>query len=214
MKITSIIPYHKERAKIESIGAAYFQKLLAPLQGASPDVVFMVSYLDDGALVVKMLKELKINALLCGAAGGFTHQKFIAKTDDTANFLLTATLWSPQSGYRGATAFYHEYVEKFSMAPDYHGAEAYAALLVAADALKRAESFRPEHIREAMDTTDMMTVFGPVKFVSYGKFERQNRLPTMVLQIQNSRFENIWPVEHATSKFIPPPKWRVSREND
>jgi len=210
IEITSIIPYHKERAKKESIGSAYFQKLIAPLQEESPDVIFMVSYLNDGALLLKKLRELGIDALLCGGAGGFTHQKFIAKTGEVADFLLTATLWSPQSGYRGATEYYHQYIKKFSIAPDYHGAEAYSALLVAADAMKRAESFRPENIRQALDNTDLMTIFGPVKFISYGKFERQNRLPTMVLQIQNSHFENIWPIEHATSKFIPPPYWRVS----
>jgi len=210
IEITSIIPYHKERAKKESIGSAYFQKLIAPLQEESPDVIFMVSYLNDGALLLKKLRELGIDALLCGGAGGFTHQKFIAKTGEVADFLLTATLWSPQSGYRGATEYYHQYIKKFSIAPDYHGAEAYSALLVAADALKRAESFRPENIRQALDNTDLMTIFGPVKFISYGKFERQNRLPTMVLQIQNSHFENIWPIEHATSKFMPPPYWRAS----
>ena len=210
IEITSIIPYHKERAKKESIGSAYFQKLIAPLQEESPDVIFMVSYLNDGALLLKKLRELGIDALLCGGAGGFTHQKFIAKAGEVADFLLTATLWSPQSGYRGATEYYHQYIKKFSIAPDYHGAEAYSALLVAADALKRAESFRPENIRQALDNTDLMTIFGPVKFISYGKFERQNRLPTMVLQIQNSHFENIWPIEHATSKFMPPPYWRAS----
>ncbi len=210
IEITSIIPYHKERAKKESIGSAYFQKLIAPLQEESPDVIFMVSYLNDGALLLKKLRELGIDALLCGGAGGFTHQKFISKAGEVADFLLTATLWSPQSGYRGATEYYHQYIKNFSIAPDYHGAEAYSALLVAADAMKRAESFRPENIRQALDNTDLMTIFGPVKFISYGKFERQNRLPTMVLQIQNSHFENIWPIEHATSKFIPPPYWRVS----
>jgi branched-chain amino acid transport system substrate-binding protein len=210
IEITSIIPYHKERAKKESIGSAYFQKLIAPLQEESPDVIFMVSYLNDGALLLKKLRELGIDALLCGGAGGFTHQKFITKAGEVADFLLTATLWSPQSGYRGATEYYHQYIKNFSIAPDYHGAEAYSALLVAADAMKRAESFRPENIRQALDNTDLMTIFGPVKFISYGKFERQNRLPTMVLQIQNSHFENIWPIEHATSKFIPPPYWRVS----
>jgi branched-chain amino acid transport system substrate-binding protein len=210
IEITSIIPYHKERAKKESIGSAYFQKLIAPLQEESPDVIFMVSYLNDGALLLKKLRELGIDALLCGGAGGFTHQKFITKAGEVADFLLTATLWSPQSGYRGATEYYHQYIKNFSIAPDYHGAEAYSALLVAADAMKRAESFRPENIRQALDNTDLMTIFGPVKFISYGKFEWQNRLPTMVLQIQNSHFENIWPIEHATSKFIPPPYWRVS----
>jgi branched-chain amino acid transport system substrate-binding protein len=82
--------------------------------------------------------------------------------------------------------------------------------MVAADALKRADSFSPESIRAALDKTDLMTPFGPVKFTSYEKFERQNRLPTQVLQIINGKFECVWPEAHAASNFIPPTYWRAS----
>ncbi|MBW2407941.1 MAG: ABC transporter substrate-binding protein, partial [Deltaproteobacteria bacterium] len=91
-----------------------------------------------------------------------------------------------------------------------HGAEAYSALMVAADVLKRADSFSPESIRAALDKTDLMTPFGPVKFTSYDKFERQNSLPTQVLQIINGKFECVWPAEHAASNFISPSYWRAS----
>jgi branched-chain amino acid transport system substrate-binding protein len=56
----------------------------------------------------------------------------------------------------------------------------------------------------------MITPFGPVKFKSYGNFERQNSLPTQVLQIINGKFECVWPQNLATSNFVAPPGWRVS----
>ena len=210
IEINTIIPYHKERAKKEKIGSTYFQRLLLPLKEEPPDVIYMVSYLKDAALLVKNIRELKINALLCGGAGGFTHQRFITKAGKATDYVLTATLWSPQLGYPGTKEYYNHYTKKYSIPPDYHGAEAYSALLVVADALRRAESFRPANIRASLDKTDFMTPFGPVKFKSYGKFERQNRLPTMVLQILNGKFESIWPIELATAKFIAPPAWRAS----
>jgi branched-chain amino acid transport system substrate-binding protein len=208
IEINTIIPYHKERAKSEKSGSAYFQRLLAPLREEPPDVVYMVSYLNDAALLVRNIRESKINALLCGGAGGFTHQKFLQKAGDVANHLVTATLWTPEADYSGNKAYYDLYIKRFSAAPDYHGAEAYSALLVAADALRRTDSFRPESIRAALDSTDFRTPFGPVKFTAYDNFERQNRLPTMVLQIINGKFESIWPLDLATSKFILPPDWR------
>ena len=208
IEINTIIPYHKERAKSEKSGSAYFQRLLAPLREEPPDVVYMVSYLNDAALLVRNIRESKINALLCGGAGGFTHQKFLQKAGDVANHLVTATLWTPEADYSGNKAYYDLYIKRFSVAPDYHGAEAYSALLVAADALRRTDSFRPESIRAALDSTDFRTPFGPVKFTAYDNFERQNRLPTMVLQIINGKFESIWPLDLATSKFILPPDWR------
>ena len=203
--IRAIEPYHKER-----LSADYYQAIVDRLKENPPDVIYMVSYLKDAALLVKTIRESKLNSLLVGGAGGFTSQKFINAAGDEANNLLTATLWTPQLQYPGTKEYYNRYIKKHSMAPDYHGAEAYSALLVAADVLKRADSYRPESIRAALDSTDMITLFGPVKFTSYAKFERQNSLPTQVLQIINGNFECVWPEKLATSTFIPPPDWRVS----
>ena len=203
--IHTIVPYHKERLKTE-----YFQQLVAPLKDTSPDVIYMVSYLNDGALLVKHIRELGINSLLCGGAGGFTHQKFLDKAGPFAEHLVTATLWTHELNYPGTQTYYQQYVQKHAVPPDYHGAEAYSALLVAADALGRAKSFRSESIRAALDTTDMMTPFGPVKFLNYDKFERQNSLPTQVLQVINGKFECIWPKNLATAPFVKPPGYQVS----
>ncbi|MGD8990009.1 MAG: hypothetical protein PVI00_01015, partial [Desulfobacterales bacterium] len=64
----------------------------------------------------------------------------------------------------------------------------------------------PAGIRAALEKTDLMTPFGPVKFISYEKFDRQNSLPTQVLQIINGKFECVWPQEHATANFAVYPK--------
>ena len=203
--LRAIEPYHKER-----LNADYFNRIVARLEKDPPDVIYMVSYLNDGAFLTKNIRDAKINSLLCGGAGGFTSQKFITQAGAGADLLLTATLWAPQLQYPGTKEYYDQYTQKYASAPDYHGAEAYSALMVAADVLKRADSFSPEHIRAALDETDMMTPFGPVKFISYENFERQNRLPTQVLQIINGKFECVWPQELATANFTAPPAWNVN----
>jgi branched-chain amino acid transport system substrate-binding protein len=181
------------------------------LKEDQPDVIYMVSYLKDAALLVKNIRDARINSLLCGGAGGFTSQKFIASAGGDANLVLTATLWAPQLQYPGTKEYYDQYSSKHATAPDYHGAEAYSALMVAADALRRSDSYDPASVRAAMDETDMMTPFGPVKFASYEKFERQNSLSTQVLQIINGKFECIWPQELATADFTAPPEWKVNK---
>ena len=118
--------------------------------------------------------------------------------------LLTATLWTPQLPYPGALEYYRRYEEEHSVPPDYHGAEAYSALSVVADVLKRAESLQPEAIRAAMNETKIETAFGPIGFESYGRFERQNSPPTMVLKVANGAFEVVWPEDIATSELAPP----------
>jgi len=203
IEIRKIIPYHKER-----MVSSYLEKLVEPLKANPPDVIYMVSYLRDGVELVKKIRNLKINTLLCGGAGGFTHQKFLAAAGEAGENLLTATLWFHELKYPGTKEYYEQYVKTHSAVPDYHGAEAYSALLVAADALGRAKSHSPGDIRAALRDTDMNTPFGPVKFASYKKFSRQNRLPTAVLQIINGKFESIWPGEMATSAFVAPSGWR------
>ena len=197
IEVRKIIPYHKERTDPE-----YFHKLLVSLKEDTPDTIYMVSYLSDAVSIVKKLRELKINSMLVGGAGGFTSPKFIQMAGPAAENLLTATLWTPHLPYPGTREYYEKYVRTFGTEPDYHGAEAYSVLLVAADALNRAKSIDPEDIRVALDKTDMKTAFGPVNFKAYGKFERQNSFPTMVLQAINDRYECVWPGAIATAKFM------------
>ena len=55
----------------------------------------------------------------------------------------------------------------------------------------------------------MMTAFGPVKFVSWDKFTNQNKMDTLVLQVQKKKFETVWPAEGSSAKPVyPVPRWR------
>ncbi len=205
IEIRKILPYHRERTD-----PAYIQRILSPLKDEPPDVIYMVSYLKDAIAMVKEIRAMKINSLLVGGAGGFTHPDFIAKAGEGANLVLTATLWFPELKYPGIRQYCDEYSNACGMISDYHAAEAYAALLVAADALRRADSLSPQSIRAALDNTDMITPFGPVRFSSFKKYERQNNLPTQVLQVINGRLQCVWPRDLASSTFVPPPDWRMS----
>jgi branched-chain amino acid transport system substrate-binding protein len=194
IEISGLMGYSAERA-----GPTYFRSLLAPLTGEPPDVIHMISYLTDGIALVKAIRELRIPSQLTGAAAGFTHPKFLNQTGEAANDLLVASLWSAELPYPGAKAYYDNYVADYGTAPDYHGAEAYSALLVAADALKRATSLESGAIRKALNQTFMMTPFGPVKFYSYENFERQNSIRTQVLRVREGQFQVVWPADLATT---------------
>jgi branched-chain amino acid transport system substrate-binding protein len=197
--VHTLVGYDRNKAS-----PAYFRSMLAPLTAEPPDVIYMISYLEDAVDLVKTIRNIKIPSLLCGGAGGFTLTEFVKRAGDAANHLLTATLWSEHLLFPGARKYYDEYVKLYAGEPDYHGVEAYSALLVTADALKRAESHDPKEIRLALEKTFIITPFGPVKFYSYEDFERQNSVRTLVLQILNGRFETVWPLDLATSQFVQP----------
>ena len=175
----------------------------------NPDLVYMVSYVMDAALLMRQAKELDFNPkLFIGGAAGFTLPEFRKNAGDATEFVYSATLWVESVPYPGAKEYFAKYVKKYNEDTEYHGAEAYSCLYVVADALKRAKSITPKDVRDALAATDMMTVFGPVKFVSYDKKTQQNKLPTFLVQWQKGRLETVWPKEVAAKKYAyPVPKW-------
>ena len=191
-------------------GAVDFKPLLTKVKAMNPDLVYMVSYVMDAALLMRQAKELDLNAkIFIGGGAGFTLPEFAKNAGDAANFVYSATLWSENSPYPGAREYFDKYAKKFKEDTEYHGAEAYASLYVVADALKRAKSLAAKDVRDALAATDMMTAFGPVKFVSYGKKTKQNKLPTFLVQWQNGNLETVWPKQVAKKKYVyPVPKWR------
>lgn len=191
-------------------GAIDFKPVLVKARAKKPDLVYMISYIMDAALLIRQSKELDFNPkLFVGGAAGFTLPEFFENAGDASEYIFSATLWTPSAPYPGAMDYYNKFVAKYGSPAEYHGAEAYAAMYVIADALKRAKSASPQDVRDALAETDMMTIFGPVKFISYGKKTQQNRLPTFLVQWVNGKLETVWPEDVATIKYIyPVPRWR------
>ncbi len=190
-------------------GAVDFKPLLIKVKAAKPDFVYMISYVMDAALLMRQSKELNFNPkLFVGGGAGFTLPEFASNAGDAAECVFSADLWSPTLPYTGAKEYFDNYLKRFNTPTEYHGAQAYSSIYVVADALKRAKELTPEGVREALTATDMMTVFGPVKFVSYEKKKQQNSLPTYLVQWQKGVLETVWPKNVATKPYVfPVPEW-------
>ncbi len=191
-------------------GAVDFKPILSKVKSERPDVIYMVSYVMDASLLMKQIKELRIDAkIFAGGAAGFAIPEFIQNAKDAAEYVITATLWSTQVAYPGAKEFAEKYKTMFKNYPSYHGAEAYSALYVIKDVLERAKAWTPDDIRDAMKPTNIMTAFGPIKFEDKEGYTNQNFMDTLVMQVINGRHETIWPVKYASKKYIYPiPLWR------
>ncbi|MBL0715797.1 MAG: ABC transporter substrate-binding protein [Desulfosarcina sp.] len=190
-------------------GAIDFKPLLIKVKSKKADLVYMISYIMDASLLMRQSKELNLNPkLFVGGAAGFTLPEFKKNAGKASNYVYSATLWTPSVPYPGAQAYYDRFVETYNEPTEYHGAEAYAAMYVIADTLKRAKSLTREDVRNALAETDMITAFGPVKFISYDKKTNQNKLPTFLVQWKDGKLETVWPKKVATKGFIyPTPKW-------
>ena len=138
----------------------------------------------------------------------FSCASWCRRASSSADGVFSATLWIETLPFPGAKEYFNKFQKKYGSETEYHGAEAYAAMYVVADALTRAKSITPKDVRDALVTTDMKTAFGPVKFVSYGKKTQQNKLDTYMVQWQKGVLEAVWPLTVATKKYIyPTPPW-------
>ena len=194
-------------------GAVDFKPILSKVKSVRPDVIYMVSYVMDAALLMKQIKELRIDAkLFAGGAAGFAIPEFIESAKEASEYVVSATLWSPQVVYPGAKEFAEKYKRLYKDYPSYHGAEAYSALYIIKDVLNRAKSMTPDDIRVAMKPTNMTTAFGPIKFEDKEGYTNQNFMDTLVMQVINGKHETIWPQKYASKKYIfPIPRWRDRR---
>lgn len=191
-------------------GEVNFKPLLSKVKMQKPDVIYMVSYVMDASLLMRQIKELRINVkLFAGGAAGFAIPEFINYAKDAAEYVVTITLWSPKVTYPGAKKFAEKYKDKYGDYPSYHGAEAYSALYIIKDTLERAKSMDPADIRVAMKETNLMTAFGPIRFQDKNGYQNQNFMDTLVLQVIDDKHETVWPETISSAKYIYPiPEWR------
>ena len=191
-------------------GAVDFKPLLIKVKNGNPDLVYMISYVMDASLIMRQSMELDINPkMFVGGGAGFTLPEFYQNAGKAAEGVFSADLWVPSLPYPGAMEYFKNYKKAYGKETEYHGAEAYAAMQVIADVLKRAKSFSPEDVRQALAGTDLMTVFGKIKFTSYGKMTNQSKVPTYLVQWIKGRLECVWPKPVATATYIYPHKpWK------
>ncbi len=189
-------------------GGIDYKPVLSKIKQLNPDVVYMISYIMDASLLMKQAKEMKLTPkLFVGGAAGFTLPEFKTNAGVASENVVSATLWHQVLPFPGAMDYYNKFKVRYHKSVDYHGAEAYAACYVIADVLKRAKSYKNTDIKAALDDTDMMTVFGPVKFGTWGELKNQNKADTYVVQWLDGNLELVWPANLATKSLVYPVDW-------
>ncbi len=189
-------------------GEIDFAPLLTMIKDKNPDIIYIISNAMDGSLLMRQAKDLKLTPkMFVGGTQAFSSPAFQQGAGVAAENVISGTLWHQTLPFPGAMDFYNKFEARYHTSVDYHGAEAYAACHVIADALSRAKSLESADIRDALLATDMMTVVGPVKFGTWGKMKNQNEAATYVVQWVNGKPEVIWPRKNATRHLVYPVNW-------
>ena len=179
--------------------------MLLKMKLTNPEVVFMVSYLMDAILLTKQAKELGIKPkIFAGAAAGFALPDYPAGAGSAAENVITADLWADDVAYEGVKEFLAEFRKRYGMEPTYHASEGHALVKVIVDALERTDSLEPAAITAALKATNMSTVFAPVRFQDFLNYTNQNKVTTLVRQVQHGQLITIWPKSVANAEYVYP----------
>lgn len=186
-------------------GAADFAPLLTRVKSMSPDAVLFVSYLADATLLMRQSKEIDFNPKVFTAGGaGFSLPDFLKGARDTAEYTVSVTQWTPDAKWTGSRDWSESFKARFNYEPSYHSVQTYVSLKIVADAITRAGSTDRAAVRDALKTTEMDSIFGPIKFDERG----QNDHPVAITQVLGGKFVTVWPDSAAIQQpVLPTPSW-------
>lgn len=163
-----------------------FSAQLTKIQQAKPDVIVVASLYQEGALIMKKMREMGMNQPVVGS-NGFNSPQFIKIAGDAANGVIVGTPWFPNKEDQKVKDFRKAYVAKYGKEPDQFAAQAYDAVYLYETALKKAGSTTDrEKFREALkNIADFVGVTGQFKFNE----KRDPSMEVQVLQIKNGQFD-------------------------
>jgi branched-chain amino acid transport system substrate-binding protein len=182
---------------------------LTKVKALKPDLLVVSGHSKGAATAIRQIAEQRVDVPMLG----MTHCEaadVTGKFGGQAEYTLCATQWAETMTYKddyfGSAGDYAKLFEKeYEYVPPYQAAESSASVLVWVDALKRANSFETDKLRDAIAATDMQTFYGNVKFDDTGK----NIAKPMVLrQVQGGQYNVVAPTKWASDKLIfPRPSW-------
>jgi branched-chain amino acid transport system permease protein len=187
-------------------GGTDFTPLLTRVKSAEPEAVLFVSYLADATLLMRQSKEIDLNPKVFTAGGaGFSLPDFLKGAGDTAEYTISVTQWTPDAKWTGSREWADKFRTQFNYEPSYHSVQAYMSLMILVDAIERAGSTERRAVRDAIKTSNLDSIFGPIHFNEVG----QNEHPVAITQVLNGKFVTVWPATAAIRPpVLPTPQWR------
>jgi branched-chain amino acid transport system substrate-binding protein len=193
-------------------GSTNLSGLVANAKARSPEILFNSGHLQEAIAISKAAKDLKLDAKLFAYSVGPSTPDFITSLGKDADYVMDGSQWTPQvkykpSFYLSVAEYVAAYKKQFNTQddPDYHVAESTAACLALQRAIENAGSLKPDKVRDALASLDVMTFFGRLKFDSRGI---NTYKPMVVEQIQNGKHHTVWPNDVADARpAYPTPSW-------
>ena len=180
-------------------------------KATNAELLLLVSRLNDAIVLRREMVKQRWSPMGVVSPGspGLYEEQFAKVLGKHAQYCISNTVWfNPKNGITQAfAAAFKKRFAKDDLA--FHGINAtytFDAILIAADAFKRAKATQPKALAEAIRqtniaATDRVTFGGPIKFNGKGQVEG-NR--SVVLQNLDGKPTVVLPKEYAEAKLVFP----------
>ncbi len=191
-------------------GQKFFNPIIEKLDQGQTSALIIVCQTNDAVRFLNQCKEDKwIPPLFVLGAVALANDTLISQADGAIDYACAPAIWHPELSYTRVPEFRQQFQQKLEREPDHYAAFAFAAVEVMIDAFERTESHTRSGIRDALKTTNLATVVGPVKFESYRGFNRQNKVQSVAIQFLDGRWRVVWRNFMAETDYVYPiPDWR------
>ncbi len=164
-----------------------FSAQLTEIRSLKPDALVVSALVEEASGIVAQARRLGIPASVPIIGGnGFNSPSLMKNAGKAAENVIVGAAWNESSSNPLNRAFVRAYTAKFGSPPDQFAAQAYAAVYIMLDALKRSGSTdNPKALREALaGVNDLDTVLGKFSFTP----GRDAQCKPVVEIVKNGRF--------------------------
>ena len=160
--------------------------------GSKPDVIFAVSYVNDGVLLMRALQSQNNTVPVVGGVGGFITPDFQKSLGDAVNGVLSVDTSDPDRYGELGEAYQKKYGE--FMPQEAH--DNAAAVYVFAQALEQKPTSKPEELADALraGTFDAGAAGSmPGGKVDFDDTGRNTHAAPLMVQWQKGELVGVWP---------------------
>jgi branched-chain amino acid transport system substrate-binding protein len=194
-------------------GASDFTPLIGKLSGMNIDVIVSGGFSPDHILMVRQLKENNVSPKAYIGPFGIAYESFIMEMGEDADYLYSTCAWNPEVTLPGTETMSKAFVERFqrmfNRKPNTTNMHGYTSARVLIEAMQkvlhRGQVLTGGNICRALADLDLTL---PMERLVFDKSGDPSYYSHVIVQIQKSKLQVVYPSERATAAAIyPMPAW-------
>ncbi|MCX7966159.1 MAG: ABC transporter substrate-binding protein [Syntrophorhabdaceae bacterium] len=199
--------------KIYPTGNTDYSLGLTEAKNKGAEILFIWMDMPESAVLLKQWSDMKIRAIPLGFVCAAEQPGFWKATGGKGEYLIVNVCNggnAPAKITPWTMKFVEAYKKRWGLEPEGYGtSSSYMAVYQLKDAIERAGSIDPEKVIKALETQDLMGVYGRMRFDKSHQiipsFDPKEGAVTCIFQWQAGKRVQIFPPKVAEGKIMLPP---------